>query len=305
MRLAFMGTPEFAARSLAAVLDAGHNVVRVYTQPSRPAGRGQRPQPSAVAMMAAARGLSLAMPPSLKDRTVQAEFAALRLDVAVVVAYGLLLPQPVLDAPRLGCVNVHASLLPRWRGAAPIQRAILAGDKETGITIMRMDAGLDTGPVLLSERVPIGVEDTAERLHDTLAAKGAALLVKALEGLAAGTLAAKPQPAEGATHARKLGREEGKLDWRETAEALARRVRAFTPWPGAYVEHAGERIKILKAEAAPGAGAPGTVLDNALTVACGTGALRLLVVQRAGKDPVEAPAFLNGYALPRGTVLGA
>ena len=304
MRLAFMGTPAFAARSLAAVLAAGHEVARVYTQPARPAGRGQKPQPSAVAALALAHDLPVETPTSLKDSGVQRAFADLRLDAAVVVAYGLLLPPPILAAPRLGCINVHASLLPRWRGAAPIQRAILAGDSETGITIMRMDEGLDTGPMLLREALPIGPEDTAETLHDTLAACGAALLVKALDGLAAGTLAAVPQPGEGASYALKLERTEGRLDWHEPAEALARRVRAFTPWPGAFVEHAGERIKVLKAVAVAGAGAPGTAFDDALAIACGAGALRLLLVQRAGKAPMEAAAFLRGFPVPRGAMFG-
>jgi len=305
MRLAFMGTPAFAARSLAAVLAAGHEVARVYTQPARPAGRGQKPQPSAVAALALACGLAVETPASLKDPGVQRAFADLRLDAAVVVAYGLLLPSPILAAPRLGCINVHASLLPRWRGAAPIQRAILAGDRETGVTIMRMDEGLDTGPMLMREVLPIGPDATAETLHDALAERGAALLVKALDGLAAGALAAVPQPAEGASYARKLERAEGRLNWNEPAEALARRVRAFAPWPGAFIEHAGERIKVLKAVAVAGAGAPGTALDDALTIACGAGALRLLLVQRAGKAPMETAAFLRGFAVPRGTTFGA
>ena len=222
--------------------------------------------------------------------------------MAVVVAYGLILPPAVLASPRLGCINVHASLLPRWRGAAPIQRAILAGDGETGVTIMQVDEGLDTGPMLLAEAVPIGAKETGSTLHDTLAALGARLIVTALECLAAGTLSARPQPAEGATYAAKLQRGEGRLDWRRPAADLERAVRAFSPWPGAEFEVNGSRIKVLGAEVVPGdpATAPGTVLDNGLTVACGAGALRLLKVQRAGRAAMDAEAFLRGFDLAPG-----
>jgi methionyl-tRNA formyltransferase len=307
LRLAFLGTPRFAAATLDALVAAGHHVVRVYSQPPRPAGRGQKERRSDVHERADALGIAVATPKSLKDPAEQAAFGALGLDAAVVVAYGLILPKPVLGAPRLGCVNVHASLLPRWRGAAPIQRAILAGDAETGVTIMRMDEGLDTGPMLLEERVVIGEEDTAETLHDKLAVLGAKLIVPALEGLAAGTLAARPQPAEGVTYASKLTRAEARLDWNKPAAQLARQVRAFAPWPGAWFEHGKEQIKVLAAAAAPRAGAavPGTVLDDVLTVACGEGALRLLRVQRPGRAPMDAASLLRGFALPAGTHLGA
>jgi methionyl-tRNA formyltransferase len=303
LRLAFMGTPDFAQVSLAALIEAGHEIAMVYSQPPRPAGRGQKPRPSPVHALAERHGLPVATPASLKDPAEQARFAALGLDAAVVVAYGLILPGPILASPRRGCLNVHASLLPRWRGAAPIQRAILAGDRETGVTIMQMDEGLDTGPMLLSERVPIAPNDTAAELHDRLAALGARLVVEALARLAAGSLVATPQPAAGATYAAKLRREEGRLDWRRPAEELARLVRALNPWPGAWLEVGGERIKVLAAEAAAGSGQPGQLLDDRLTVACGTGALSLLSVQRPGKAPLPAAAFLRGFALPPGTVL--
>ena len=308
LRLAFMGTPDFAVPSLEALAEAGHEIACVYSQPPRPAGRGQKARPSPVQALAEARGWLLRTPVSLKDPAEQAAFAALKLDAAVVVAYGLLLPKTVLDAPRLGCLNVHASLLPRWRGAAPIQRAILAGDRETGITIMQMEQGLDTGPILLRARVPIRPTTTAADLHDTLAALGARLIVEALYRLAQGPLKAKPQPAEGVTYAAKLTRQEARLDWREPAEALARRVHALLPWPGAYTEVPGgkgdARLKVLAAEAVPltDGVAPGTLLED-LTVACGEGALRLITVQRAGKAAMSAADFLRGNPLLPGTVL--
>ncbi len=307
LRLAFMGTPDFAVPTLKALGEAGHDIAAVYSQPPRPAGRGHKERPSPVQAYAERHGWPVCTPASLKTAEAQADFAALNLDVAVVVAYGLILPQAILDAPRLGCVNVHASLLPRWRGAAPIQRAILAGDAETGVTIMQMDAGLDTGPMLLQERVAITAETTAETLHDRLAALGGATINRALAGLADGSLKAQPQPEDGVTYAEKLRREEGRLDWREPAATLERRVRAFTPWPGAYFEVAGEkaaeRIKVLAAELRPESGAPGSVLDDKATVACGAGALRLTRLQRAGKAPMAAEAFLRGFALPAGRVL--
>ncbi len=305
LRLAFMGAPDFARPSLHALADAGHEIAAVYAQPPRPAGRGQKERPCPVHVLALARGWPALTPASFKDAEVQAAFAALDLDVAVVVAYGLMLPPAILAAPRLGCVNVHASLLPRWRGAAPIQRAILAGDAETGITIMQVDEGLDTGPMLLAEAIPIAAAETAETLHDRLATLGAGLIVTALAGLAAGTLRARSQPEDGVTHAAKLARGEGRLDWRRPAGELERAVRAFTPWPGAEFEVNTDRIKILAAEVVAGdpAAAPGTVLDAQLTVACGEGALRLLKVQRAGKAALEASAFLRGFELAPGTRL--
>lgn len=305
LRLAFMGSPDFAVPSLNALIEAGHEIAAVYTQPPRPAGRGQRPKPSPVQVAAEAHNLPVRTPVTLKDPAEQMAFAELGLDAAVVVAYGLILPRPVLEAPRLGCLNVHASLLPRWRGAAPIQRAILAGDRETGVTIMVMDEGLDTGPTLLAERIPIGPDETAATLHDRLAALGARLIVAALDGLATGRLQPVPQPAEGVTYAAKLTRAEGRLDWRRPASVLERQVRALAPWPGAWFEAGGDRIKVLAAEPAPGEGPPGRVLDDRLTVACGEGALRLTRVQRAGKAPMGAAEFLRGFPLPAGTDLPA
>jgi methionyl-tRNA formyltransferase len=239
----------------------------------------------------------------LKDKGVQAAFAAYELDVAVVVAYGLILPKPILDMPRLGCVNIHASLLPRWRGAAPIQRAILAGDSETGVIIMAMDEGLDTGPELLKKSVPIEASTTAEILHDQLSTLGARLIVEALEGLAAGKISPTPQSNEGTTYADKLSREEGRLDWSRPAAELERQVRAFSPWPGAWFEHDGSRLKVNAAELADGVSAPGTVLDGQLTIACGEGALRLLTVQREGRAAVAAADLLRGYPIAAGSVL--
>jgi methionyl-tRNA formyltransferase len=303
LRLAFMGTPDFAVPSLEALRAAGHEIVCVYTQPPRPAGRGHQPQPSPVARAAEAAGISVRTPAKLDAAEAEA-FRALDLDAAVVAAYGLILPPAVLAAPRLGCLNVHASLLPRWRGAAPIQRAILAGDKETGVTIMQMEAGLDTGPMLLREAVPIGPGTTAAELHDRLAALGARLIVAALSGVATGTIQAVPQPAEGVTYAKKLSRGEGRLDWHRPAEELERMVRALNPAPGVWFERGGERIKVLAAEVVPSrSGAPGTVLDAALAVACGGGALRLTRLQRAGRAPVDAEAFLRGYPVAAGAVL--
>ena len=309
LRLVFMGTPDFAVPSLRALIGAGHEVACVYSQPPRPAGRGQQVQKSPVHRFAEERGIAVRTPKSLRNAEAQAEFADLKADAAVVAAYGLILPQPVLDAPRLGCLNVHGSLLPRWRGAAPIQRSILAGDAETGITIMQMDAGLDTGAMLLKDAVPITAQTTASSLHDELADMGARLIVEALDGLSAGRLTAVPQPEEGVTYAAKLAREDGRLDWTRDAAYVERQVRALTPWPGCWFDIAGEgskgeRIKVLKAEPAPEAGraAPGTLLDDRLTIACADGAVRLALVQRPGKAPVEGSAFLRGFALPVGTV---
>lgn len=306
LRLAFMGTPDFAVPSLRALAAAGHAIAAVYTQPPRPAGRGHAPRRSPVQVVAEANGWPVHTPRSLRDPEAQAAFAVLApLDAAVVVAYGLILPPPILGAPRLGCINVHASLLPRWRGAAPIQRAIMAGDAETGITIMRMDEGLDTGPILLQEAVPITAETTAQSLHDALAARGAALVVQALDGLAAGHAMPTPQPAEGATYAEKLTRQDSRLDWRRPATALERQVRALSPWPSAVVETEADRIKVLAAQVQDdgGGAAPGTVLDDRLTVACGEGALRPTRVQRPGRAAVDTGAFLRGYPIPAGTRL--
>jgi methionyl-tRNA formyltransferase len=301
--LAFMGTPDFAAASLAALIAAGHDIAAVYSQPPRPAGRGQRPRPSPVQRLAESHGLPVLTPVSLKTPESQQEFAALGLDAAVVVAYGLLLPRAILESPRLGCLNVHASLLPRWRGAAPIQRAILSGDRESGITIMQMDAGLDTGPILLRRAIEIGPRETGASLHDRLAPLGAASIVEALEGLSAGRLQPIAQPAEGATYAAKLTREEERLDWREPAALLDRRVRALVPRPGAWCEIAGERVKVLEAEMVEGRGLPGHLIDDRLTIACGEGALRLLKLQRAGRAPLAAEDFQRGFRLAPGMML--
>ena len=295
LRLAFLGTPEFAVPSLAALLAAGHEVACVYSQPPRPAGRGRKLRPSPVQAEAERRGIEVRTPRTLRDAEVQRDFAALGLDAAIVVAYGLLLPKPILEAPSRFCLNVHASLLPRWRGAAPIQRALLAGDAETGVTIMQMDEGLDTGPMLLQERVPIGPRDTAASLGARLAERGAARLVEAL----AGAPAPVPQPAEGVTYAAKISKEEGRLDWRREAAELERVVRALDAW----MELGGERVKVLEAAVEEGAGAPGTVLDHRLGIACGAGLLRPLVLQRAGRAPTEVDAFLRGFRVPPGTVL--
>jgi methionyl-tRNA formyltransferase len=301
--LIFMGTPEFAATVLAALLDAGHRIRAVYTQPPRPAGRGHTPQPSPVQALAERHGLPVHCPASLRGDEAQAEFAAIPADAAVVAAYGLILPPAVLGAPRFGCLNVHASLLPRWRGAAPIQRALLAGDRETGVTIMQMDAGLDTGAILLQEAVPIGPKTNAGELVERLAALGARLILEALDRL--GALAPRPQPTEGVTYAAKVRREEARLDWRKPAALLERQVRAFDPWPGAWFLGRGERIRVLAADALPdeAAAVPGTVLDGLLSVACGAGVLRPLRLQRPGRGVLDAAAFLRGFALPAGTVL--
>ncbi|WP_092787603.1 methionyl-tRNA formyltransferase [Rhodospira trueperi] len=306
MRVVFMGTPDFAVPALRAVADA-HEVVCVYTQPPRPAGRGKKERPSPVHQAAEALGVPVRHPATLKDPADREAFAALGADVAVVAAYGLILPRPVLDAPRLGCVNIHASLLPRWRGAAPIQRAIMAGDAETGLTIMRMEAGLDTGPMLLSVKTPIGPDTTAGTLHDTLAAMGAPLILEALDGLAAGVLTAVPQPVDGVTYAAKIDKGESRIDWTRPAPDLDRHVRGLSPVPGAFFEHDGERVRVLAATPEDGRAetAPGTVLDDAPRVACADGtALRLDRLQRAGKGPVDGAAFLRGRPLPPGTVLG-
>ncbi|MGH7098420.1 MAG: methionyl-tRNA formyltransferase [Stellaceae bacterium] len=305
LALVFMGTPEFAATILKELIAAGYGILAAYTQPPRPAGRGHRLQPSPVQRLAEEHAILVRTPQSLRPSEVQAEFAALGAGLAVTAAYGLILPPAVLRAPRLGCVNVHASLLPRWRGAAPIARAILAGDRETGVTIMQMEEGLDTGPILLQRAVAIGGQATAGGLAAELALVGARLVLEAIEGIGNGRLFPQPQPAAGATYAAKIERGEGRLDWRKPAAALERRVRAFAPQPGAFFEAQDERIRVLAAAVLPGEreAAPGTVLDARLSIACGGGVLRPLRVQRAGRMPVETPAFLRGFAIPAGTVL--
>jgi methionyl-tRNA formyltransferase len=303
LRLAMMGTPDFAVPALDALVNDGHEIACVYSQPARPAGRGQKPKASPMQAWAEDHGLDVRTPASLKHPDEQKAFRELGLDAAVVAAYGLILPPPILEAPRLGCLNIHASLLPRWRGAAPIQRAILAGDTETGVTIMQMDAGLDTGPMLISESTPIRNDDTARTLHDRLAEIGAWLILRALDGVATGTLAPTPQPRDGVTYARKIERDEARLAWTQPASRLARQVHAFDPWPGAFFDLGGERLKVWGAVPVDGAGAPGTVLDDRLTVACGEGALRPVRLQRAGGKVLDAEAFLRGYPIARGTSL--
>ena len=304
MRLAFMGTPDFSVPSLRALIAAGHETVRVYTQPPRPAGRGRTLRPSPVQAAAEAAGLPVETPARFRDAQALEDFAALGLDAAVVVAYGQILPQAALDAPRLGCLNLHASLLPRWRGAAPIQRAIMAGDAETGVAVMQMEAGLDTGPVLAEARTAIGPEDTAGSLHDRLAAMGADLMVNALAALEAGRARPRPQPADGATYAAKIDKAEARIDWTRPAAELDRHVRGLSPAPGAWTEIAGERVRVLMCRPEAGRGPPGTALDDRLLVACGEGALRLSRLQRPGRASADAAELLRGFAVPGGTRLG-
>ncbi len=304
LRIVYMGTPEFAVGPLEALLEAGHEICAVYSQPPRPAGRGQKPKPGPVQAFASAKRIPVHTPLRLRRAEDQAAFAAHNADVAVVAAYGLILPQPVLDAPKFGCINIHASLLPRWRGAAPIQHAILAGDAQTGVTIMQMDAGLDTGDMLLQRPVPITAETTATSLHDALAALGSELIVEALARLEAGTLEATPQPDSGSTYAAKLSREDGRLDWRRPAIDLERQIRALTPWPGTWFQHGETVLKVSAADIVPNRnGPPGQVLDDALTIACGEAALRPTRIQRPGKAPMAAADLLRGYPLPAGTRL--
>ncbi len=307
LRVIFMGSPDFSIPTLQAIMDAGHDIICVYAQPPRPAGRGQKERPCPVHAFARAHGLMVRTPESLKNNTEQAAFTDLNADLAVVVAYGLILPEGILGAPRLGCINVHASLLPRWRGAAPIQRAIQAGDAETGVCIMHMDKGLDTGPVYLRRHVPITPEMTGGALHDTLSEVGGAACVAVMDGLSAGTSVAEPQPEAGVTYASKLTSTEARIDWSSPADDIARTVRAFDPWPGTWFEHEGERIKVLRAaaEAVIGEsdGEPGEVLDTRPTIACGDGRLVLRRLQRAGRKAQDAEEFLRGFGLPPGGVV--
>ena len=301
MRLAFMGSPDFAVPALRALHAAGHEIAAVYCQQPRPAGRGQSLRPCPVHKAAEVLGLEVRTPRRLRtDMEAQQAFAELNLDVAVVAAYGLILPQAMLDAPKRGCLNIHASLLPRWRGAGPIQASVLAGDTETGITIMQMEAGLDTGPMLLAEALPIGPMDTAATLHNHLAEIGARLVLRAL----AENPLPRPQPEDGVTYAPKLTREDGRIDWTQSATAIDRRIRAFEPWPGTFSTLDRETLKILSATPAKGSGLPGTVLDAKLTIACGTGAIRLIRVQLPGRQAMDADALLRGRPIPPGTVLG-
>lgn len=310
LRLVFAGTPEFAAEHLKALLDTPHQIVAVYTQPDRPAGRGQKLMPSPVKQLALQHGLPVLQPPTLRDPAAQEELRALAPDLMVVVAYGLILPQVVLDIPRLGCINSHASLLPRWRGAAPIQRAVQAGDAESGVTVMQMEAGLDTGPMLLKVTTPITAGDTGGSLHDRLAQLGPQAVVQAIAGLAAGTLQGEVQDDALATYAHKLNKDEARIDWSRPADELERLVRAFNPWPICHSTLDGQPLKVLAAEPTEGRGQPGQILDaskDGLTVACGEGALRLTRLQLPGGKPL---AFADLYNSRReqfapGQVLGA
>jgi methionyl-tRNA formyltransferase len=300
MRIVFMGTPDFAVPSLNALVHAGHDVVCVYTQPPRPAGRGKRLQPSPVQLRAEALGIEVRSPVRLRGAEEQAEFAALGADVAVVAAYGLILPQPVLDAPKHGCINVHASLLPRWRGAAPIHRAILTGDAVTGVTIMQMEAGLDTGPMLTIENLPIGGQNAAQ-LTEQLAILGANALTAVLADLPA--YPPQVQPEDGVTYAAKIDKAESRLDFSQSAEQVVRQILAFAPAPGAWFEFGGERIRILDAVDQELGGMPGTIVDDQLTIACGSGSIQPLKVQRAGRGVMTPGELLRGFAIPQGTQL--
>jgi methionyl-tRNA formyltransferase len=303
LRLAFMGSPEFSVPALRALHEAGHDIAVVYCQPPRPAGRGQKETQCPVHRAALEMGLPVRTPARVRrDTEEHAFFAGLGLDAAVVAAYGLILPTAMLEAPRRGCLNIHASLLPRWRGAGPIQAAILAGDAESGITIMRMDEGLDTGPMLLHATVPIGPATTTPELHDALSALGGPLVLRALDE----DPTPVPQPDEGVTYAPKLGKEDGRLDWAQDAVALDRRIRALNPWPGTFFRHGNEVIRVLQSavEDSSHGAAPGTVLDASPRIACGSGTVRLLRLQRAGRGAMPAEDFLRGYTLPPGSVLG-
>ena len=308
MRIAFLGTPDFAVPSLAALVEAGHEIVCVYSQPPAPRGRGHALQPSPVHAFALAHGLDVRTPVSMKDPAEIEAFAALTLDAAVVVAFGQILVREVLQAPRLGCFNLHGSLLPRWRGAAPIQRAVMAGDRVTGVQVMRMSEGLDEGPVLMGETVRIDALETAGSLHDRLAPIGAALIVRAVAAVARGAATETPQAAEGVTYAKKIRRKETQLDWTRPAAEVDRRIRGLSPFPGAWSLAPGERgpvrVKLLLSRVEDGEGAPGEVLDDGLLIACGEGSVRILRAQREGRAAQDAEVFLRGFPLPAGARLG-
>jgi methionyl-tRNA formyltransferase len=307
LRLIFMGTPDFAVPTLAEIVGHGHDVAAVYTRAAKPAGRGMEPKPTPVEREARSLGLSVHTPATLRTPEAVAAFKAHRADAAVVVAYGLILPKPVLEAVPLGCFNLHASLLPRWRGAAPINRAIMAGDRETGVMVMKMEEGLDTGPIAMAERVPVPPDMTAGQIHDALARLGADLMVRALAALERSSLTFTPQPADGVTYASKLTNDETRIDWSRPAQAVHDHIRGLSPFPGAWCELAIDgkptRLKVLRTTIVAGSGAPGTLIDDALTVACGEGAVRILELQRAGRQAMRADDFLRGQPLPRGTKL--
>ncbi len=307
LRIVFMGTPDFAVPTLTELVGAGHEVVAAYSQPPRPAGRGMAARPSPVQVTAERFGIPVFTPTSLRNEDEQRSFASLDADAAVVVAYGLILPQPILDAPRLGAFNLHASLLPRWRGAAPIQRAIMAGDGETGVAVMRMEAGLDTGPVAMVERTKIGANETAGTLHDRLARLGADLMVRALAAIERGSIALSDQPDEGVTYAAKIEKAEARIDWSRPATEVHDKIRGLSPFPGAWTEmpigDTTERVKLLGSVVAEGSGASGTVLDEMLSIACGSGAIQITELQRAGGKRLATKDFLRGAAVKTGTLL--
>ncbi|MEE8252728.1 MAG: methionyl-tRNA formyltransferase [Hyphomicrobium sp.] len=306
-RIVFMGTPEFSVPTLAEIMGAGHDVVVAYCQPPRPAGRGMAERKSPVHLFAQSAGIPVLTPKSLKDQAEQQVFASHQADVAVIVAYGLLLPGPVLTSPRDGCLNLHPSALPRWRGAAPIQRAVMSGDEQTAVMIMRMDEGLDTGPICLAEAVAIGLNVTVGDLQDVLARRGADLMVRALAALERGSLDCTAQPKSGITYAAKISKAESRIDFAKPARDVHNLIRGISPFPGAWFEISqggiNERIKVLRSALAEGAGPPGEVLDDSLTVACGDDAVRLVELQRAGKKPMRTEEFLRGFSLDRGTRL--
>src|SRR6266446_8549841 len=306
LRLIFMGTPEFAVPTLLELVAHGHEVVAAYTRAAKPAGRGMKLQPSPVEVEARRLGIAVLTPTALKTQQALDKFRARNADAAVVVAYGMILPQAILDAPKYGCFNLHASLLPRWRGAAPINRAIMAGDSETGIMVMKMEEGLDSGPIALAERVPIPCDATAGDLHDQLARLGADLMVRALGALERGTLTLTPQPQSGVTYAHKIAKEETRVAWERPWQEVHNHIRGLSPAPGAWFEIAAEgvRVKALRTTKGEGAGVPGTVLDDELTVACGEGAVRILELQRAGRQTMKAHEFLRGTSIAAGTRFG-
>jgi methionyl-tRNA formyltransferase len=304
LRLIFMGTPDFAVPTLLDLAAAGHEIVAVYTRAPKPGGRGMELQETPVGREAKKLGLPVLTPASLKTAEAQAAFDAHNADAAVVVAYGLILPKPILDAPRLGCFNVHASLLPRWRGAAPINRAIMAGDKESGITIMQMDEGLDTGAMALVERVAVTADMTAGDLHDALARLGGDLMLRTIAAAERGSLALSPQPEAGVTYAAKISKAETRIDWTKPGDEVHDHIRGLSPFPGAWFELDGVRVKALRSTHSDGKATPGILLDDKLTIACGDGAVRLVQVQRAGKQPMSAEEFLRGTPVNKGMVLG-
>ncbi len=304
MRLIFMGTPDFSVPILIELAARGHEIAAVYTRAPKPAGRGMDVQHTPVEREAQQLALPICTPKTLKDGEAQATFRAHNADAAVVVAYGLILPKSILEAPRLGCFNVHASLLPHWRGAAPINRAIMAGDAETGITIMKMDEGLDTGAIVMAERTPIGADMIAGDLHDALSRLGADLMLRALAAAERGSLTLTPQPQAGVTYAEKISKNETRVDWTRPWNNVHDHIRGLSPFPGAWFELDGVRVKVLRSSRGEGTGAPGTALDNNLTIACGGGAVRLVQVQRAGKQPMSADEFLRGTPVKAGVRFG-